>query len=113
MNIPGRCPKCQEIMWTSAGVHRCAPEFHVIAPDHDGYDTPEEGPAIYAHSHEEAAEKWAERWDVDDHQMLDDEVIEVLVKDSAGVVRHFRVSGEAVPSYHAREYTPEAKPDAA
>lgn len=84
------------------------PVFHVIAPKYDGNDDFEGATKFHASNHEAAAEKWAEYWDQDEYTLLQGETIDVQVQGADGSVKHFTVSGEATPTYYAREFKPES-----
>jgi hypothetical protein len=86
--------------------HRCPPFFYVWNPDHsDGNDTRK----TFASDAEDAVEEWAERDDADsaEYSIVGGEDAEVCVKDGAGNVTRWRVSGESMPSYSATQLNAE------
>lgn len=69
-------------------------------------DSPDEVSTIKALDAEHAAEEWAEADDSNsaEYAIVSQRSEPVLsVKDGEGKIRRFKVSGEAVPSYTARE----------
>jgi hypothetical protein len=75
----------------------------------DDEETENDARTIEAYDAETAAETWAER---DDYQSAEYRIVggtdvTVCVKDEEGTVLRFRLSGESVPSYTAREVEPD------
>ena len=115
------CSKCGAWIWRS-GFHECPPRWRVWCSDDD--ENIHDVTPIFAADEETAAELWAEAEDVHsaDYTIVggSDETVHVCSEDeyqavewnddgTKGVgsltVRVFIVSGEAVPSYHAKEVT--------
>ncbi len=107
-----RCPKCKAWIYSYDGKHECPPLWLVQCPEYDD-ETWEE---VYAVAAEYAAEKYAEDYDADSHDMMCGETIVVVVyleeeyiawrMDNTGItdpVKTFTCSGEAVPTYTAEE----------
>jgi len=85
--------------------HTCPPSWTVWIPDQENED---DNRLIYAHDAEEAATKYAELYDQEDHGMLGGETIEVHVKGTevpkeGEQTWRFEVTGEAIPEYTAHE----------
>lgn len=124
-----RCEKCNEWIfdyttrWASRP-HKCLPLWLVQCPEYDD----ESWDRIYAVDAEEAATKLAEKYDSDNHDMMDGDTIVVrvrreindylnLLQDNQGdtaiiqgeiKVEKFRCSGEAIPTYYATEIKEDA-----
>lgn len=98
----GRCPVCNDFMFTSHA-HRCLPLHHVWCPE--DAETEDDARSIHAHDPRSAAEAWAERDDCHsaDYRIIGGQEVVVHVRDPNGRVGRFRVSGESVPEYTARE----------
>jgi hypothetical protein len=105
--VTGDCPTCGE--WARPG-HRCDPIFLVWCPDQGGTEADAE--KIRAWDTAEAAEKWAEWSDRNsaDYTIVRGSDATVFVKTLGvdfrggdGEIAKLAVSGEAVPSYTARE----------
>jgi hypothetical protein len=78
-------------------------DFIVWNPDNGDA---EDGKMFVAYTAEEAAEKWAARedsWGAEYNIVSGRSEPIVIVRDEAGNETQFKVSGEAVPSYYARE----------
>ncbi len=102
MNTP-RCAVCDD--WMFRLPHVCKPVFDVWLPE-DG-ETQDDAREVHADDAEQAAEIVAERYDVDDHPLLNGHKLEVHVRDKAGVVTVFMVTAEAEVRYIAHELTNE------
>lgn len=103
-----RCRTCNELVIPSQyrPAHRCPPLWRVWCPD-QGEDGPDDGRDVRDVAAQYAAEKWAE---TEDHDYYEYDIIAqrqrpvVHVLDPAtGAVTRWRVTGEAVPQYHAEE----------
>lgn len=98
----GRCTTCGK--WRGYS-HRCPPAFLVWNAE-EGL-TEEDATVIYAYDAELAAEEWAEEDDANsaDYCILKGSEPTVFVKEqgSEAPPKKFRVTGEAVPQYHATE----------
>lgn len=98
-----QCTKCQG--WIFFDSHKCPPAFEVrqVYPSGDVDDWR----TFYALDAEQAAEKWAERYDsYGDYTIVQGSPATVDVQDSEGKATRFIVHGESVPSYSAHEETP-------
>lgn len=107
--IMSQCPMCKEWVFTGTTVgrsHVCPPLWYCQIEEWNAPVWDKQ----YASDAEEAATKYAERWDVDDHPLLQGETVEVLVCsdpiDETETVIKFCCNGEAVPSYHATKIKP-------
>ena len=96
-----RCDICGGYGWSST--HKCPPKWSVWLIDdyHDPEDTRDEYRGTDA---EDAAIKFAEEWDQEDHNMMQGAEIHVAVETVDGV-QIFRCSGEAEPTYYAERDT--------
>ena len=92
------CEKCDSF---HVGESRCF-LFEVVC-----YDGDEEHRGEYwAKSHEDAAVKWARRYDARESDIVsDDLLVSVHQKASFAPVRKFRITVEVEPSYSAEEET--------
>jgi hypothetical protein len=98
-----RCETCKE--WVFFDSHRCPPKYQVrqVWPNGDVDDWRD----FYARDPEEAAEKWAERYDsYGDYTIVNGSSAIVDVMDEEETVTKFEVTGESVPSYRAYEHKP-------
>lgn len=94
-----RCLICNEYYYGAQ--HKCAPEWEYRSPQ-DG----DEWYSVRAHGAEIAATKAAESYDADDHPLLCNESLSVVLElreKPNGAIRLFRVRGESVPQYYATE----------
>lgn len=72
-------------------------------------DSADEWEEVYARDAEAAAEKFAEKWDIEsEYSMLrgfSDYIVSVKPSDAEpdGVARQFAITAEAVPTYYGRE----------
>ena len=96
-----RCETCREWLWYKPETHKCKPIYYVIHEDYSGDELIE----IRGSDHEEAAEKYAEKYDQDDHDLLERGDQKVAVRDSKGTEKKFSISAEANVDYSAREIT--------
>jgi hypothetical protein len=102
--IDNRCTICGEFFYGYGGAeHRCPPQWDVFIVDYDDEGEAYPGKRIYACDAQEAAEKRAERYDEEDHEMCGGHPIKVRVTDMSGKAIWFMVYGEVVPEYTARE----------
>ena len=93
------CPTCGEFSYT---YHKCSLVWSVYSPDRGEDES--DAVLVRALDAEDAAEKWAERDDSDgDYTIVGGSSVEVICISSAGVQTRWRVSGETVPQYYARE----------
>jgi len=83
--------------------HRCPPKFDVIDADGGyGKDPWQWAKAIFAHDAETAAEKYADQSDCEgDYSIIRGNEATILVRDEAGEITRWTVTGESVPSYSA------------
>lgn len=101
-----RCTQCNQSLWTSYDekYHWCKPLFRVWCEEQG--DTEDDARDVHALTHEDAAEEWAEQSDLDsaEYSIVKGGDVTVHVR-RVGEDSHktFVVSGEAVPSYSARE----------
>lgn len=80
----------------------CPPAYMMWRPENA--ETEADAKKIHGTSPEDAIERWADRDDADgDYCIVNGSEATVMVKDSVGVVTRWVVSGEAVPTYTARE----------
>lgn len=90
------------------------PEFRAGIPEYHGDDV-SDYPVIRANDPEEAAVRFAEQFDSGgDYTIMGGSDQVVFVLDAYGKLSKWRVSGEAIPSYHAREIeevTPSPSPE--
>ncbi|KKN75698.1 hypothetical protein LCGC14_0378010 [marine sediment metagenome] len=106
-----QCEKCKEWLFNcdaKAGrVHRCPPLWLVTCPEYD-----DEWQEIYESEESSAAEKFAEEYDADSHDMMDGNTIVVSVKPHednkhynlcADNIKTFVCSGKVIPTYYASE----------
>ena len=99
-----KCFVCNEYHWSD---EECAPLFLVEHVD-KGY-VGEDKCEVRAHSMQEAAEKYAEEYDSDDHSLLaSDETERIRVFDDHGNSRQFDISAEAAINYYADEMPDES-----
>lgn len=75
--------------------------FYIRHKDYLGEDTK----PIEAYDHEHAAENYAEEFDIGDYTLLNGETEIIEVEGPDGSRRTFRISGETIPHYTAREIT--------
>ncbi len=96
-----RCNKCGEFIFTTIDwrLHFCAPVWSVWNTEDDEI----EASNIYAMDAEDAAAKWAEEYDEDDHEMARGDEVCVYVKSSDGELTKWNVSADITISYHASE----------
>jgi hypothetical protein len=101
------CPACGECMLYKAENHQCPPVWEVVIENYNEADN--EGMEVMAWDAEEAAEKAVEMWDREsDYSCVGGDRIKVTVKEHEGKeVKEFIVTGEATPTYHASEISPE------
>lgn len=81
--------------------------YVVWCPDH--CESEDDARAIEAHDAEDAAEKWAEKDDCEsaEYAIVGGDAVEVRVRDvESAAMSAFEVSGESIPSYHAKEVEP-------
>ena len=110
------CKTCDKHMFTfevNNKSHKCPPVFQVWEDNYlEGRRPPDKPDAsdwanstdIRATYHESAAEKAAEQSDqYGDYAIVSGDIATMYVRDQAGVVKVFIVSGESVPEYSARE----------
>lgn len=105
-----RCKTCDEWVYDSeGGRHKCLPAWLIWRPEHDQAE--EDVRPTYAKHITDAVEKWAEEDDAHsaDYSIVGGAAATVTVKDTAGNVTTWTVSGEAVPSYTARMVRVEVK----
>lgn len=101
MSDTRQCSTCDGWIYGDA-YHCCPPKWLVWSAD-SGEDDARE---IYATDESDAAEKWAEREDLNsaEYSIVRGNSVTVCVRGTvAGAVTRFDVSGESVPSYSARE----------
>ena len=80
---------------------RCKP-FQIKRTD-KGYEG-EEPETVYAIDPEYAAEKWAEEYDREgDYLILNGRDMTLHVTEPDGTEHTYEITGESVPTYHARE----------
>lgn len=100
-----RCAICGT--FSVFGHHRCPPKWEVHVPDYHGED---DWSAVFAHDAEEAAERYAEKYDSEgDYTVVGGSSLTVYVRaadDPDAKVIKYEVSGEAVPRYSAYEVKP-------
>jgi len=101
----GWCETCNGIIW-SAHTHTCPPVWRVYAEDIYGDEYVE----VMALDAEQAAEKWAERYDCEgDYTIVSGSEQTVTVTDVHGEdSKKLIVEGEGVPQYTAREVPEQA-----
>lgn len=92
------CPVCGD--FSPSVHHRCPPKWSVQPEDGDSPHV------VFADDAEEAAEKWA-AWE--DHHSAEysivggrDEPTVAVTPIDGGETKRFKLSGEAVPHYHAK-----------
>jgi hypothetical protein len=94
-----KCTKCGEYDFSST--HKCPLKWKVF---HIEYMGDEEFSVIYAGDAQDAAKKYAEKYDADDDTLMQGEEIEVqVVPFDGGETKIFIVTGEAEPVYYATE----------
>lgn len=96
-----RCKICDEWKYEHR-THKCLPKFQTQIPD---YDNENDWLDTYARDPESAATKRAEDYDVDDHNLLDGDDVDILVKNTDGKIEKFSCTGEVVPEYRATKIT--------
>lgn len=90
-----KCKLCNDWHWTNS---ECPPEYFVYHEDYMG----DECKPVRANSHEDAALKYAEYYNQDDYELMN-ETIEVKVVDLDGVVKFFVVGAEPDIHYSSQE----------
>ena len=100
-----RCPTCGE--WVFSKYHKCDPVWFVVIVEGEEQPADDDYREVRAVDEEEAAEKGAEE---DDCNSADYEIMKgygdyvAWVKAAADAKpKRFKVTGEAVPQYHAEE----------
>lgn len=96
----GDCRRC-EAFAVKVASHRCPPTYRVFDPDFSEEANAVEVPARSA---EDAAVRYADRYDSDHHEMgiLRHGVTVTVIGPDGGRTR-FNLTGESVPSYSAEE----------
>lgn len=101
------CPICKNYGFfdisSSDLQHKCPPKFECCLESNG-----EEWEDIYANDHEDAAEKFAERYDSSggDYSIVNgrhDKVIVLVRRSDEDPVQRFNIEAEMVANYHARE----------
>lgn len=96
----GDCRRC-EAFAVKVDSHRCPPTYRVFAPD---FSEEENAVEVPAHSAEDAAVRYADRYDSDHHEMgILRDGLTVTVIAPTGARARFNLTGESVPSYSAEE----------
>ena len=90
-----KCKTCGCFHWTNES---CGKKYIIHHPDYLG----ENGKVIYGYSFMEAAEKYAEYYDEDEHPLLGDS-IEIWVESENGERKLFELSAEPAINYYANE----------
>jgi len=96
MNDYRRCERCKRFLWITTDICRCVP-FEI---DYDG-----EKYQVFANDEDDAAEKWAEKYDEDEHPLLNYGEVEITVKNADGEIKKFVCSAEPSINYSANEIT--------
>jgi hypothetical protein len=91
-----QCERCKKTLWSCRRSCNCI-EFEI---DHDG-----ELHKIYATDEESAAQEYAEKYDEDDHPLLNYGEITITVKNMDGETKKFNCSAEPTINYYANEIT--------
>jgi hypothetical protein len=97
-----KCLRCGEYHWTT---EQCKPVYFYQVPEWHG-DT--EWDQVRANSHEEAAQKAAEKRDQGsgDYPIIHAGGLdEIRILGPDGITRRFRIEAEAIPTYTAKEIT--------
>ncbi len=109
----GRCPICGEYGFLTGRFadHKCKPawECRLETEDDDSWGK------VYARDPEEAAEKYAERYDCEggEYAIVSSRIVLVrkpsdFEEENTTAIERFSVEGEAVPQYHATKIEQEA-----
>lgn len=100
-----RCNACNRFGWMKT--HVCPPAYMVWCEE-NGEVEPDAEP-IRANDAEEAAKEWGEQDDSrGDYDIVRGNDATVRVRGPDGTLTRWRITGESVPEYHARELPPEA-----
>lgn len=89
-----RCERCRKFLWLITDVCHCIP-FEI---DHEG-----EIYKVFANDEDDAAEKWAEHYDEDEHQLLNYGEVKITVKNADGEIKKYACSAEPTINYYANE----------
>jgi hypothetical protein len=89
-----KCRECGEWHYDNG---RCAPEYFVYHKEYMG----DEATSVRAHSHEDAAIKYAEYYNQDDYPLMNDTAQVKVEKD--GVIKFFEVGAEPDIHYTSNE----------
>lgn len=91
-----RCERCRRFLWLITDYCDCV-KFEI---DYDG-----EIYHVFANDEEEAAQKWAKKYDEDEHPLLNYGEVNITVKNSNGEIKKFVCSAEPSIDYYANEIT--------
>ncbi len=94
-----RCKTCGEFDFLNS--HKCQPCYEASAPEAFGED---EWQKVYAYDEKEAAEKFAEEYDRDEHDLMNGGDMEVWIRKPGEIeIFKFNCTGEAIPTYYAHK----------
>ncbi len=97
-----RCPSCGEHVLLSTH-NRCKPEWLWRTdddPPKPGYDP---WSSVRAWDWDVAAELAAEVYDEEDHTLLKGHEVTIVIRNSEGDERKFKISGETIPQYYVEQ----------
>lgn len=93
----GLCPICKQYRFTDSH-HKCPPIWKCQIEEWNAPDWKQ----IYAQDAERAVEKFVEKYDMEDHELMSGGTIEVSVRSPEGKIEIYICNGEAIPTYYAR-----------
>lgn len=91
-----KCKECDNFHWSDA---KCDPIFEIEFEDEMGEWTRK----IHAYDFEEAAEKFAEKYNEENEYYLMDNEIKIKVIDSYGIEKNFIIGAEQSVNYWSKE----------
>uniref|UniRef100_A0A6M3LZK1 Uncharacterized protein n=1 Tax=viral metagenome TaxID=1070528 RepID=A0A6M3LZK1_9ZZZZ len=90
------CNICKEFMFSG---HTCLPPWKIFHQDYLGSE-PE---TVHARNAEDAAVKYGEEFDINNHPLWSDDEIILIVEDALGARKKFVVTREMTPHYYPKE----------